>query len=278
MENVVEEVVVENFGLTAKQGRKNFQEQAIARVGEMRINTLGSLMIVDEYNNSQDVWVRFPEGNLVHCTWQQFVNGNVKNVYDRSRFGVGYIGEGFYKVSINGQYTPQYLAWSSMLMRAYSQKFHQKYHSYIGCSVAEEWHNFQTFAAWYDENYYEIDGHRMHLDKDILIKGNKVYSPETCVFVPQFINSLFVKRDAKRGNLPIGVKICTRKPSKYEAQCRDNNGKRKYLGYYDTPQQAFEAYKKFKETLIKDIAKEYKECIPYTLYNAMLTYTVKITD
>lgn len=278
MENVVEEVVVENFGLTAKQGRKNFQEQAIARVGEMRINTLGSLMIVDEYNNSQDVWVRFPEGNLVHCTWQQFVNGNVKNVYDRSRFGVGYIGEGFYKVSINGQYTPQYLAWSSMLMRAYSFKFHQKYHSYIGCSVAEEWHNFQNFAAWYDENYYEIDGHRMHLDKDILIKGNKVYSPETCVFVPQFINTLFLKRQSKRGNLPIGVKKCSGNPKKFEVQCRNNTESRGYIGVFNTPEEAFQAYKIHKENHIKEIAKEHKDKIPHALFCALMNYTVEITD
>ena len=66
----------------------------------------------------------------------------------------------------------------------------------MDCSVYEGWHNFQNFAKWYEDNYYEIEEEQMHLDKDILVKGNKVYSPDTCVFVPETINGLFVKSNA----------------------------------------------------------------------------------
>jgi hypothetical protein len=165
-----------------------------------------------------------------------------------------------------------------MLARCYSEKFHEKQPTYIGCTVCEEWHNFQNYAKWYDENYYEVDGYKMNLDKDILVKGNKIYSPETCVFVPDFINLLFVNRKQYRGSLPVGVKVCTKNPKKYEAQCRNNTGKRIYLGYYDSPEEAFQYYKEFKENLIKETAKEYEDRIPHTLFNAMCNYVVEISD
>lgn len=244
----------------------------------MGINTLGSLMIVDAYYGSTEVWVRFSQGNVVRCSWQQFQKGNVKNPYDKSVFGIGYLGEGNYKSNNGNGLTEQYKAWVAMLMRCYSLKFHEKNPSYIGCTVDERWHNFQTFAKWYDENHYTIPGQKIDLDKDILVKGNKVYSPEACIFTPSAINKLFLKRQAARGDLPIGVKRCTRNPKKYEAQCRNNTGKRIYLKYFDTKEEAFQSYKVYKEQLIKDIAEEYKECIPHTLYNAMLTYKVEIND
>jgi hypothetical protein len=277
MESVVQ--VMENVAvlLTTKQKRQGYKELALSRVGQVRINNLGSLMIIDEYNSSSDIWVRFKEGNMVNCTFQQFVNGSVKNIYDRSTFGVGYIGEGKYRISVNGEYSVQYLSWSSMMMRCYSKRFQEKHPTYIGCTIADEWHNFQNFATWYDQNYYEITGYRTHLDKDILVKGNKTYSSDTCVFVPQFINGLFIKGDSSRGDLPIGVRLNKSNPNRYEARCNDN-GQQLFLGSFTEIEDAFHAYKEHKEQLIKDTAKEHKGCIPNTLYNAMVTYKVEIND
>lgn len=270
---------MENVVLTTKEKRQKFRDQALSRVGETRINNMGSLMVVDEYNNSQDVWVRFPHGNmLVNCTWQQFLLGRVKNVYDRSVFGIGFIGEGEYTPTVNGEFTIQYLTWASMLKRCYSKKFHEKQPSYKDCIVCDEWHNFQNFSKWYDDNFYEFDGHRTHLDKDILVKGNKLYSPETCIFVPQFINSLFLKRESKRGNLPIGVKKCSGNPKKLEVSCRNNTKSRGYIGVYNTPEEAFDAYKIHKEKFIKEVAEEHKDHIPRALFVAMYNYTVEIND
>ena len=167
-----------------------------------------------------------------------------------------------------------YKTWQSLLQRCYDTKLHEKYPTYKNCTTCEEWHNFQNFAKWYDENYYEIDGEIMCLDKDILIKGNKVYSPETCIFVPRRINILFTKTDANRGNLPIGV---TQKNDKYVITMRIN---KKFVSNksYKTPQEAFKVYKYFKEKYIKEIADEYKDKIPVKLYNAMYKYKVEITD
>ena len=121
----------------------------------------------------------------------------------------------------------------------------------------------------------------MGLDKDILIKGNKIYSPETCIFVPQTINSLFVKRDNKRGESVIGVSL--HKNSKYQVHCSIINpetgkSKQEYLGVYDTQEKAFQVYKYYKEKNIKEVADYYFGRIPDKLYNAMYNYEVEITD
>lgn len=263
--------------LPIKKSRGSYREQALSRVGETRRNNMGSLMTVDTYNNSSDVWVRFIEtGNMVNTTWSSFLLGNVKSVYDKSKYGIGYIGEGEYKVSENGVFSQAYIVWSSMLARIFSHDLQKKQPTYIGCTLAEEWLNYQNFAEWFEDNYYEIEGHRTHLDKDILVKGNKHYSPETCVFVPQFINGLFLRRAAKRvENIPIGVR---RSGKKFETLCNDNKGERIYLGVYNTVEEAFEVYKECKEKLIKDIAEEFKSQIPSKLFKAMFDYKVEITD
>ena len=165
-----------------------------------------------------------------------------------------------------------------MLMRCYSAKYQEKHPSYKGCYVCNEWLYYHNFKKWYDENYYEIDGKTSQLDKDILVKNNKVYSPNTCVFVPQFINTLFTKKH--RGELPIGVSY-HKYSKKYKVQLSVyKNGKStlKYLGYYNTANEAFEVYKQAKEDYIKEVADEYKDRIPVKLYEATYEYEVNIND
>lgn len=122
----------------------------------------------------------------------------------------------------------------------------------------------------------------MCLDKDILYKGNKVYSPKNCVFVPEKINILFIKSNKSRGGYPIGVSY-HKQNRKFVAKCsiydfKENKQKLIYLGCYDTPEKAFKAYKQFKEKHIKKVADYYKDKIPNKLYQAMYDYEVEITD
>ena len=249
------------------------------RVGETRINNFGSTIIVTAYRNARDIDIYFPEYDWTaeHVRYDQFKNGNVKCPYEPRVYGIGYIGEGPYKVSENRKHTKLYDTWHDMLKRCYDSKHIQKYPTYIGCSVCDEWYNFQNFGKWYEENYYEIDNERMALDKDILVKGNKVYSPNNCCFVPQSINSLFTKRDNDRGDCPVGV-YYDKQNKKYKAQCSIGTGKQKGLGRYDTLETAFQAYKEFKEAYINKIANDYIELIPFNLYQAMVNYEVDIED
>ena len=120
----------------------------------------------------------------------------------------------------------------------------------------------------------------MCLDKDILCKGNKVYSRDTCIFVPERINLLFVKRDNDRGDCPIGV--TPNLSDNYQVRCNNGNRKSIYLGSYSTKEEAFQVYKNYKEKVIKEVIDSYEGIIPephYTkLKTAMYNYKVEIDD
>jgi len=256
---------------------KKSKEYAKLRIGEINYNTNGEKMTIIEYNNKRDVVVKFENNYKVNTRYDSFSNGYIKNPYTPNVCGVGYIGIGKYKSEVKGKSQKQYSHWASMMQRCYSKDYHEKFPTYKECLVCEEWYNYQTFAKWYDENYYTINDERMCLDKDILVKGNKIYSPNTCVFVSNDINMLFIKNNKLRGDLPIGVNFDISK-NKYIAQCNVKNKLRK-LGIFYNPTDAFyKGYKIAKEKYIKQIADEYKDKIPIVLYEAMYNYIVEITD
>ena len=260
-----------------KLSSKNLAEE---RLGEESVMNCGEIAIVVDYKNNNDITVQFKKtGELVKTTYQRFKNGSVKSRFMPSVYGVGYIG---YEKSRdeNGELYDSYIRWMSMLTRCYSGEYQKKRTTYKGCCVCEEWLNYSNFKKWYDENYYEIENQTMNLDKDILVKGNKIYAPNTCMFVPQNINTLFTKRNKARGKYPIGVCFCKDK-NKYKVQCNifyNEKRRQKNLGYYNTIEDAFNAYKQFKEADIKQTADYYKDKIPDKLYKAMYNYKVEITD
>lgn len=254
------------------------------RIGEVNYNTFGSKMIIVKYNKEKDIDVYFPEYDWTAkgVAYSNFKKGKIKCFYERRTYGIGYLGEGKYKTTENSKQTKCYKVWNSMLQRCYDDKFHKKEETYKNCEVCKEWLCFQNFAKWYYNNYYEIEGERIDLDKDILNKGNKIYSPENCIFVPEKINKLFPKRNKLRGNYPIGV-CYIKSIGKFQASCniydyKENKTKTRFLGYYDVPEKAFQVYKKCKENNIKKVADYYKEQIPNRLYNAMYSYEVDIDD
>nr|DAE62830.1 MAG TPA: hypothetical protein [Caudoviricetes sp.] len=254
----------------------------INKIGETGINTFGSEMVIVGYRMNRDIDVYFPEYDWIvrNVQYGNFKKGNIKCPYKPSICGIGYIGEGEYKVSENGKQTKCYNVWYDMMQRCYDTKHQEKHPTYKDCKVSEEFHNFQDFGEWFDNNYYEIEGEKMCLDKDILVKHNKIYSPDTCVFVPQTINNLFVKRQNARGESVIGT---TPHQGKYRVQCwsfdpETGKSKSKYLGVYDTQEKAFEIYKYYKEKNIKIVADYFKGLIPQKLYKALYNYEVEITD
>ena len=256
----------------------------IDRTGEINYNTFGSKMVIVGYRTNKDLDVYFPEYNWTakNAKYNHFKKGQLSCPYEKRTFGIGYLGEGKYKVSENGKKTKCYITWQSMLERCYDSKFHEKRPTYKNCEVYNKWLCFQNFAEWYYENYYEIKGERMCLDKDILNKRNEIYSPDNCMFVPERINTLFVKCNKVRGDYPIGVTY-HKQARKFMAQCsvydfEENKSELKKLGFYDTPTEAFRVYKEFKEQNIKNMAEYYKGSIPDELYNALYKYEVEIDD
>lgn len=196
-------------------------------------------------------------------------------------YNVGYMGNGKYKSCINGVEQTSYSKWRDMFDRCYSNN--KKSDTYKDCFVCEEWHNYQNFAKWYEENLW--DAKFTFLDKDILFKGNKIYSPDTCIFVNNRINTLFVKSNKSRGDFPIGVSY-DKSRNKFSSHCCTRTGEeskrnRLFLGRFDTPIEAFNAYKQFKESYIKQVADDYSNKypnFPKRLYDAMYNYKVEITD
>jgi len=133
---------------------------------------------------------------------------------------------------------------------------------------------FQNVAKWQEVNWKSWMDSSWDLDKDILKKGNKIYSPETCCFVPQEINKLLCKANSIRGKYPIGVK---KSGNRFEAKLYiDNNPI--YLDTFNTPEEAFQAYKIAKEAHIKEVADKWKGKITEPTYQALYTYKVEITD
>lgn len=247
------------------------------RTGEVGVNNNGEEMRIIRYGNCDDIDVLFVKDGTVieHKQYSCFKKGRIKNPFFSSVYGVGCIGIGKFKPYENGKPTKCYITWMHMMERCYDPKLQEKEPTYKGCTVCPEWWNFQVFAEWYYSHFYEIENEKMNLDKDILHKGNKVYSPNNCVFVPQFINSLFTKSNNTRGKFPIGV---YKMGNKFKAYLSKDNGKQIYLGTYPTPEEAFLAYKQAKEEYIKQIAEKYKAQIPYELYQAMMNYEVEIND
>lgn len=159
-----------------------------------------------------------------------------------------------------------YQTWSNMIERCYSYKYQVRYPTYIGCTVCEEWLTFSNFKAWMMLQDFE----GKCLDKDILVQDNKIYSPDTCIFVTKAINVLFTKRDAARGQYKLGVYF-SKRDGKFMAQC-NVNGKKKFLGYYLAEEEAYQAYKVFKTEYIRTIALEQTD---ERLKQAMLNYVVE---
>ena len=193
-----------------------------------------------------------------------------KLVYD-----VGIHEKGKYTSKIDGKITKEYSLWNAMLQRCYSTNCQLKQTTYIGCSVSEDFKNFQFFAEWcQDKTGFNLKD--WQLDKDILCKGNKQYNQERCVFVPREINNCILQHGAGRGSYPVGVSYCKRR-GVYRVQVRIK-GKQSYFGSFDTPEQAFSTYKEYKESQVKALALEYKDQIDPRVYKALLDWSVGIND
>ena len=229
-----------------------------------------------KYNNAKDVEIQFLKtGYEMVATLGHIKIGNVKDPYAPSVHSVGVTGTK-YLSAVNGVLTKEYELWSNMLQRCYNGAFKKKYPTYEGCEASENFKSYEYFYEWCNKQI-GFSNQSWQLDKDLLVKGNKVYSEDSCVFLPQEINSLLVKSNTSRGEYLIGV--CWHKAKNaFKAQVRKNKGKSEHLGLFKTELEAFKAYKQAKEAFIKEQAEKYKSQIDPRAYNALMNYEVEITD
>lgn len=237
------------------------------RIGEKSINYQGIEMEIIEYRRHNDITVMFSDGTKRITSYKQFKLGTVKNLYFPSVYGIGFIGEEY----SNKGNEVVYKSWSHMLGRCYNKKDSRyRFYGATGVKVCEEWHNFSNYAKWYYDNYYVID-EKLSVDKDIINKDSKIYSPETCIIIPEKINQMFTKTDTE-GNKKIGVSKT--QDGKYRAAISyTRNRVLKFyidIGIYEKEKDAISAYEKAYKEKWKNLIMEYKNKIPYGIFKILI--------
>lgn len=181
-------------------------------------------------------------------------------------------GDGPFRSRKKGKITVEYQTWSNMINRCYNEKYHATRPKSVGCMVAEEWLNFQNFAAWLtNHDYYNLG---YFLDKDLLIPKNRLYSADTCLLLPQEINTLIANSEVSDKGLPMGVR---KHKDKFKAVLSMDN-KQKHLGCFDDIASAFAVYTKSKEDYAKVVAERWRDRIENRAYEALMVWQVQVPD
>ena len=238
-------------------------------------NRFGDIKVLEYKNNKQVVIMFLNTGFITEESMGVIRSGHIRDSSLPTTCGFGYIDiEG---ASIGRNAIREYRLWNAMITRCYNENLRFKHESYKDCHVSEEWRYLSNFKDWCHQQI-GFDQEGFHLDKDILVKGNKVYSPETCCFVPPEINGFLLNGNSYRGDLPVGVVLDkgAKKP-RYRARL-SKYGKYHCYGSYSNPTDAFIAYKQAKEDFAKELAEKWKDQIDPRAYNALMKYQVEITD
>lgn len=224
-----------------------FSEKFLGKT--FKSNSCGYFEVVS-YLSARKVEIAFKKTGYKTWTRSSLVlSGEIRDPYSPSCYGVGFIGEGVYTATKKGKHIKAYKCWSHMIERCYSNSFHAS-NSYKGRSVyvCKEWHNYQNFAKWYYDNYKN----GLELDKDIY--GHKLYSPETCCFIPKSINSALTINRSKSRELPIGVSVkegCTG-----FIACITMYGLTRHLGVFKTKEEAFSVYASARKLHLRDLGEK----------------------
>tara|TARA_R110000851_G_scaffold63646_2_gene145466 strand:- start:980 stop:1729 length:750 start_codon:yes stop_codon:yes gene_type:complete len=244
------------------------------KIGNTFVNNQGlSFTIVDVITNDR-CKIRFDHSKYDKIVYKTNIRrGEVKD--DTYTCG----GKGYFDMCLSYIQSPVYTLWSSIFFRCYNENQLKKRPTYKGCTVCPEWCVFSNFYKWYTENY--VDG--WHLDKDLKKKGNKVYCPAFCMFIPQELNSITVLSDGIRGDLPVGVGRSASSINPYKAEIRwTENGVRmkKHLGCFSTVEETFSCYRSAKLQVIKEKANRYytQGVISCDTRDIILRYDISIED
>lgn len=230
-----------------------------------KTNNWGDVVVIEVLECGYCLVKFLKTGNLMEVANKCLLNGKIKDNGTTCR-----------KTTAQTN-TKEYRTWKAMLARCYNENTQNKCPTYKGCTVSENFKVYSYFYGWCEKQVgFEEDG--WCLDKDILVKENRVYSEDTCCFVPTEINCLIISGESYRGFLPRGVVLDkgSKKPS-YRARV-SQKGKYVCYGSYSNPEEAFCAYKEAKESYIKFVANEYKDRIDLRVYEALMNWTVEITD
>lgn len=241
--------------------------------GEVYKNSNGTEFIVLEYKNARNVDIQFLDDFGYKTTTKALYvkSGIVRNPYDKTLLGIGFLGEDPLDSCVKNRKKCMSL-WRSMLTRCYTEEY--KNLTYAECAASDNFLNFKFFGEWANDQIGFLN-EGWQLDKDIIFRGNKLYSENTCAFVPAEINTLVISCKSRRGKYPIGVTKHTH--NTYSAQLSRENGP-KFLGCFKTPEEAFYRYKEAKEDYIKYVANKWLGKIDIRVYNSLMQWEVEINE
>ena len=222
---------MEKRGLTMKYLNDVSYKDCVGKVCKSKSS--GDFKVL-KYNDSKNVEIQFLKTGYETTVHLGSIKiGSVKDPYSPSVYGVGILGTK-YPPTINDVKTKEYGLWQNMLERCYSDALKKRRPTYTDCSVSENFKSYEYFYEWCHRQIgfgNEGDENPFHLDKDLLTKGNKVYSEDSCIFIPNEINLLLTKRTTSRGEHLIGVSW-HKKGKAFVAVVSKNKGKQEYLGVF----------------------------------------------
>jgi hypothetical protein len=246
---------------------RNFNKLSI---NEIYPTNEGCFIRVVDVMTGKKILVEFLDDykHQVYSDAYTITKGSLKNSYNPSVSGRGFIGVGEYTPTIDSKHTPAYVLWKAMFYRCYSAESLEKSPTYIDCYVSEKWYNFQNFAGWfYSQSNWKLN---YELDKDLLYSGNKVYSEETCCLIPKDINSSLVKvKLDSQGSL--GVRQSS--SGKYTTECRINKVK-VHLGSFDSVVEAQAAYLEAKKQQMNSLAKQYESTLSEAVLERLKNWSI----
>ena len=234
-----------------------------------KTNSCGDCVVI-QYRGANDITVKFKDTGFETITaLHNLKKGEVKDRLKPSFYGVGVVGEAFVKNDT------MYNTWMCMLNRCYGAAHVKENSAYKDCSVSDNFKYYPYFKEWCENqigfNVLDDKGKTFALDKDILVKGNRVYSEDTCCFVPKEINNLLT-RYTKESDTCKGV-YYNKKLGKFSAHLLG-----KYVGLFTTELEAFQVYKQAKETYIKEVANKWKDRIDPLVYKTLMDWEVTTND
>lgn len=247
------------------------------RIGEKFKTYQGYEVEIIEYFNCQNSTVKFNDERGTtrkKVTIKELKSGSVKNLFRPDILGVGFYGEGIHKAKINGQMTKCYTTWFNILNRCYgSPSVNNRAKTYFDVFVCKEWHNYQVFAQWFIENYdFQTMNNTWNIDKDILCPTCKIYSPETCIFIPNEVNVVFKKNNESVVGLPKGVYP---KDGKYQSSI-SRFGKQYYLGFFNTIEEAHNIYVKNKKEYLVEVSKKWRGILSDRICDAIESFDINL--
>ena len=237
-------------------------------VGEQfKTNSHGTATII-EYRSYDDVTIKFDNTGSVRCCGID----TLKTGFVKDRGAKNVVGVGINKVErparVKGKPVKEYRIWRNMLDRCYSNKQAELYPTYVGCRVSEDFLNYTTFYDWCQTQQGFHKGYE--LDKDVLSKGIKIYSPNTCRFVPKEINNLVNKLRNNKGY------YWSNQSNKFVTEVFVD-GKKKFLGRFSTEQEARNAVVPLIKQRDRKVLDSWKGEIPIECYLAIKTEIENLT-